>query len=135
MEIEERKNEQNNLERKISFRVTAKEYERLETDFKKTIYRKFSEYLRQVLLKKEITINHRNASMDEFLEELSELQYQLRFIGINYNQAVKKLNTVARILEFKNWLQHYENTQKILVKKIETINRRIEQFAEQWWQE
>jgi hypothetical protein len=71
--------------------------------------------------------------MDDFLEELSELQYQLRFIGLNFNQAVKKLNSLNRIPEFKLWLQQYEITRTILLRKIETINNRIEQFAEQWW--
>jgi hypothetical protein len=135
MENEKRKKEKKNLERKISFRVTGAEYEKLEKDFQKTVYRKFSEYLRQVLIKKEVIVYERNGSMDDFLEELSDLQYQLRFIGINYNQAVKKLNSLNRIPEFKTWLQQYENIQRILLHKIGKINSRIEQFADLWWQE
>jgi hypothetical protein len=45
MENEEKEKQTKNLDRKISFRVTNTEYEKLEREFKKTVYRKFSEYL------------------------------------------------------------------------------------------
>lgn len=56
--------------------------------------KKLSEYSRQVLLGKPITVLYRNESMDKILEELALLRKELNAVGNNLNQTVHKLHSV-----------------------------------------
>ena len=91
-----------------------------------------SEYLRKVLLDKPITINQRNQSFDDFMAEMIVLRKELNAIGINFNQAVKKLNALEQITEIKSWLGDYNLSGQILIKKITEIKSKINQINDQW---
>ena len=67
--------------RRISVRLKESEYRALEEQFKKSTCRKFSEYLRNIMLAKPITIRYRNASADAFLTEMIGLKKELSAIG------------------------------------------------------
>ena len=91
-----------------------------------------SEYVRKVLLDKAITINQRNQSLDDFMAEMIVLRKELNAIGINFNQAVKKLNALEQITEIKSWLGDYNLSGQILIKKITEIKSKINQINDQW---
>ncbi len=116
----------------ITLRLTLVEYEQLNSRFKTTTCRKFSDYLRKVLLTGKVTVLTRNQSLDDFMTEMIELRNQLSAIGNNFNQAVKKLHTLQQITEFKTWIITNELQRKILFNKIDEIKNRINQFAEKW---
>ncbi len=84
----------------ITLRLTIVEYEQLNSRFKTTTCRKFSDYLRKVLLTGKVTVLTRNQSLDDFMTEMIELRNQLSAIGSNFNQAVRKLHTLQQITEF-----------------------------------
>ena len=63
--------------KRISIRLKETEFNKLEAEFKKTTCRKFSEYLRNIMLAKPITIRYRNASADAFLAEMIGLKKEL----------------------------------------------------------
>jgi len=67
----------------ITLRLTAAEYQLLNSRFKATTCRKFSDYLRKVLLTGKVTIHTRNQSLDDFMAEMIELRNELSAIGNN----------------------------------------------------
>jgi hypothetical protein len=81
----------NNRSRLLQVRLTAKELEKIHTNFSQSACRKLSDYIRKVLLDKPITVNQRNQSPDDFMAELIVLRNELNAIGNNFNQAVKRL--------------------------------------------
>ena len=73
--------------------------------------------------------------MDDFMTELILLRNELSAIGNNCNQVVKKLHLLQTIPEFKTWLFLNESAKESLVKKVEEIKLRINQFSDEWSQE
>jgi hypothetical protein len=91
--------------------------------------------MRYVLLEKKITVFKRNKSMDDFMAELILLRSELNAIGNNYNQVVKKLHSMQSITEIKVWFLINESAKESLVKKVDEIKLRINQFSDKWSQE
>ena len=116
----------------ISFRVKPKEYDTIHGQFSKTTCRKLSEYIRNVLLQKPVVIKYRNESADQFLAEMILLKNELNAIGNNYNQSVKRLHTMERIPEVKNWLQNDQVFRENFLKKTEQIRERMDQIYRLW---
>lgn len=116
----------------ISFRVKPKEYDTIHCHFSKTNCRKLSEYARNVLLQKPVTIKYRNESADNFLAEMILLKNELNAIGNNYNQAVKKLHTLDRVPEINNWLTSNKKTHELFLEKTEQIRERMDQIYRLW---
>lgn len=102
----------------ISFRVKAEEYNIINGFFESTTCRKLSEYVRKVLLKKPVTVNHRNQSADEILSALNQLKKELSAVGNNFNQSVHKLHTLDTIPEIKLWSRLPNHRAKIYCRKL-----------------
>lgn len=126
--------ENSNRTRIVGLRLTPAEYARIERKWKATTCRKLSEYIRKYLLNKPITTNYRNQSLDEFMFEIIRLRTELKALGNNFNQAVKKLHTLQQIPEFKTWIITHELECRILFNKVEEINKYIEKISRKWLQ-
>jgi hypothetical protein len=128
------KDENSKREKWLHLRLNADEYRQLQTGFKRTTCRKISEYARKILLSKPVTVNHRNASLDELMTELIRLRNELSAAGNNFNQAVKKLNSLSRIEQFQSWLTAYESDKRKLLDHIEKIKNHIAETSKKWLQ-
>lgn len=129
------KKEKINRNRKLTVRFTDAEFNKIEISFKTSTKRKLSEYVRYVLLDKPITVYTRDKSLDEIIIVLTLLKSELSAIGNNFNQAVKKLHTMDRIVEIKSWAEWNEKHRQLFMQKTEEINQKISQLVSQWWQE
>ncbi|WP_428229160.1 plasmid mobilization protein [Flavobacterium sp.] len=118
----------------VGLRFTPAEYARIERKWKATTCRKLSEYIRKYLFNKPITTNYRNQSLDEFMFEIIRLRAELKALGNNFNQAVKKLHTLQQIPEFKTWIINHELERRLLFNKVEEINKYIEKISRKWLQ-
>lgn len=116
----------------ISFRVKPKEYDIIYGRFTKTTCRKLSEYARNVLLEKPVTVKFRNESADNFLAEMISLKSELNAIGHNYNQAVKRLHIMDRVPEVIAWLQRENIFREDFQKQMERISERMDQIHRLW---
>ena len=116
----------------ITLRLTLAEWEQLNSRFKATTCRIFSDYLRKVLLTGKVTVLTRNQSLDDFMTEVISLRNELSALGSNYNQAVHKLHLLNQIPEFREWILRYYFNHEIFTNKVEEIKKRINQFAEKW---
>jgi len=126
-------NEENNNRTKwLHLRLSPDEYAKVHRQFKRTTARKLSEYARKVLLSKPVTVNHRNQSLDELMTELIRLRNELTAAGNNFNQAVKKLNSLSQISQFRDWIMEYEYDKRKLLEQIEEIKNHISETSKKW---
>ncbi|MET0636147.1 MAG: plasmid mobilization relaxosome protein MobC [Chitinophagaceae bacterium] len=116
----------------ISFRVKPREYEAIYRHFRGSTSLKLSEYARKVLLQKPVVVKYRNESADDFLAEMLTLKKELNSIGINFNQAVKKLHTTDNFPEVKIWLLTAKPTINLFMKQTEKILERLDQIHRIW---
>lgn len=130
-----KRKEKSRLIRKVTVRFTEGEYNRIEASFKNSTKRKLSEYIRSVLLCKPITVYSRNQSLDDFVAEMILLRNELKAIGNNFNQTVKKLHTMDTDAEIKAWALLNETSKHLFFKKADEINLKITQIADKWSQE
>ena len=121
--------------RRICIRLKETEFNKLEAEFKRTTCRKFSEYVRDLMLSKPITVRYRNASADAFLTEMIGLKNELSTIGNNFNQMVKRLHVLSDVQGIKAWVIMGESAKQNLLKKVQDIREKMIQFHEQWSQE
>jgi hypothetical protein len=126
--------QEENRARKITTRFKPGEFLLIDRRFKKTRFRKLSEYIRAVLLEKSITIYHRDQSMDEMLEELALLRRELNAIGHNLNQAVRQINAAPDKAESRLWLSLMSVIGSKIDPAIAGIKDRIQIFSELWSQ-
>lgn len=128
------KGENNNRTKWLHVRLTENEYEQLLKKVQKTTCRKTSEYARKILLAKPVTINHRNASFDEVMVELTRIRRELAAVGSNLNQAVKRLHALSQIADFRGWLESYEDDKARLIVLVNEINSYIGKASKIWLQ-
>ena len=119
---------------RVTLRFNESEFEKIQEKIKNTWFRNLSSYIRYVLLEKKIVTLYRNQSMDELMEELIQLRRELNFIGHNFNQTVKKLNSVIDMPEAIYWQEMLNVSKKELEPGIKNIKEKINQFADLWSQ-
>jgi hypothetical protein len=117
-----------------NLRFTPEEYQLLETRFKKTPFRKLSEYMRDVLLEKPVTVNYRDKAMDDVLEEMIMLRQELNAIGNNLNQAMRNINSTHGNADAKLWMNLLSVINNKLEPSIKQIKERMNQYADIWSQ-
>lgn len=115
-------------------RLKPDEYELLNNRFKKTRFRKLSEYLRSVLLEKPVTVNYRDKAMDEVLEEMVLLRRELNAIGNNLNQAMHHIHAAHGHADAKLWGNLLSAVNSKVEPAINQIKERMNQFADIWSQ-
>ena len=123
-----------NRTRFVGLRFTETEHQKLTDQSSKTITPEISEYIRRILFNKEITLKHRNQSLDEFMAEMILMRKELNAIGNNFNQAVKKLHTLNHISELRSWIIIYDAANQDMLNKVTEIKNRINLISDTWLQ-
>jgi len=118
----------------MNTRFTPEEYEIIRSRFKKSMFRKMSEYSRSVLLQKPVIFTYRDKSMDDMLEELILLRRELNYFGNNFNQAVHKLNSVMGMPDAKLWEEALAVLRDQLEPSIREIKDKLNNYSEIWSQ-
>lgn len=126
--------ENNNRKRRIYVRLTDKEFTMLESRCKNTTCRSVSDYVRHCLFNKPITTIARDASADEAIMQMSQLNRELNAIGSNFNQLVRKVNVSSQAAEIKGLLLLFDSQKKTLLSKIDEIKVQLQKLAEKWLQ-
>jgi len=126
--------ENNNRKKRIYVRLTDKEFTTLESRCKNTTCRSVSDYVRRCLFSKTITTITRDASADEAIMQMSHLIRELNAIGSNFNQLVRKVNTISQGAEIKGLLLLFESQKKAMFSKIDEVKEQVQKLAEKWLQ-
>jgi hypothetical protein len=127
-------NEEENRSHILLTRLKPAEFTLIDNRFKKTRFRKLSEYIRSVLLEKPSTVMYRDKSMDEILEELILLRRELNAIGNNLNQAVRNINSGHPNADTRVWLNLLGVINGELEPSIIKIKERMNKYADIWSQ-
>jgi chromatin segregation and condensation protein Rec8/ScpA/Scc1 (kleisin family) len=125
---------QGNKTKWLHVRLSAEEQELVQKRFKTTTCRKLSEYVRNKLLDKHLTNYYRNKSLDDFMAELILLRTELNHIGNNFNQAVRKLNSMRLQDHPDSWAKMYDKDRIKVIGQVLEIQDHMQKFAEQWLQ-
>jgi len=118
----------------IGLRLTATEYDKIKGKCARSTTPQLSEYIRRIILGKPVTMFTRDRSMDEFMIEMMRLRKELNSIGVNFNQAVKKLNAMDKSGEIKTWASVHEIDRRALLKQVEMIGEWIGKMGDRWLQ-
>jgi hypothetical protein len=122
------------LTRVLLTRFKQTEYDQLNNRFRKSRFRKLSEYVRSVLLEKPVTVTYRDKAMDDVLEEMILLRQELNAIGNNLNQAMRSINGAHGDADTRLWM----NLMSIIHSKVEPsvkqIKERMNEYADIWSQ-
>jgi hypothetical protein len=127
-------NEDANRLKRVTTRFKEDEFKLIDNRFKKTRFRKLSEYIRSVLLEKSVTVMYRDKSMDEVLEELILLRKELNAIGNNLNQTVRNINSAHGGADTRLWINLLGIINSKLEPSINQIKDRMNNYAELWSQ-
>lgn len=83
--------------KKVTVRFTEKEYEQLKTQMKNSDYISMSRFLRDKVLNKRVKIKRDIEYTDrDFRNQINSLSSVVAKIGVDYNQATKKFNTLCK---------------------------------------
>jgi len=118
----------------VGVRFTIEEFGKLQEKSRHSTTPQLSEFIRRCVFDKPIVIKHRNQSLDEFMAVLMELRKELSFIGHNFNQSVRLLNTFKDGASAHTFIKQYEADRENIFKKVENIESRIHQIADLWLQ-
>jgi hypothetical protein len=116
----------------LTIRMKPDEYKFLNKRLASTTCRSLSEYSRKVLLERSITVTSRDKSMDDVLEELILLRKEVNFFGNNFNQVVRKLNSVSGMPDAAIWQSLLEVLRDQIEPSMTQIKERISNYSDLW---
>ncbi|RFZ92939.1 plasmid mobilization relaxosome protein MobC [Mucilaginibacter conchicola] len=120
--------------RRITLRLTAEEFAELEGNWKNSTVRKLSDFVRRLIFGRKFTVYTRNKSMDELLEELGLLRRELNAIGVNFNQAVHRLNMLDHAPQMQAWVMRFEQDKERYFTAVAAIELKLVSLNEIWLQ-
>jgi len=118
----------------IGLRLTGLEYAELEKSWKNSTVKKLSEFVRRVIFGRKITVYSRNKSLDELVAELVVLKRELHAIGVNFNQAVRRLNMTDHSPQMQAWVERFGRDRDAYLALFEEVKSKINSVSEQWLQ-
>ena len=118
----------------LHVRLSEDEYKLIHKQFDSTTCRKMSEYARKKLLEKHLTTYYRNKSLDDLMAELMPVRKSLLALSNNFNQAIRKLNSMQQSDYAQGWIKAYEREVNIALQQVAEVNIHIQKFAGQWLQ-
>lgn len=119
---------------KVTIRLTANEFLRINRQFEQSSCTRMSQYIRTMLLKGKITLNYHNQSLDNLVEELKSHRKELNALGNNFNQVVKKLNGCQETHEIVYWTSIAAAKQQSLLGMVDDIKKRMGSISDVWLQ-
>jgi hypothetical protein len=118
----------------IGLRLNKEEFDKLDEGWKKSTIRKLSEYVRRVLFGKRITVYSRSRSLDELVAELVVLKRELNAIGVNFNQAVHRLNMLDHSPQMQVWVERFGRDRDRFFVMMDEVRDKVNSISEQWLQ-
>ncbi|AWK04810.1 plasmid mobilization relaxosome protein MobC [Flavobacterium crocinum] len=118
----------------LHIRLTKEELHIIDRNFKASVCRKRSDFVRRNLLRKPIVMKYRNESLDKLLQELIQLRTQLSLMGNNFNQSVRKLHTLYEISDLRVWIMALDSDRDRYFSLVDEIKKHIENLAKKWLQ-
>lgn len=126
--------ENSKITRYVGLCFTHEQYDQIHNKLKATTCRTLSEYIRNHLIGKPITINYRDQTLDEYLSQIIQLRAELNLLVISYNESLKMRGSNELIPEYTDWFISSEQQRKSILHKVDEIKNNILKIAEKWLQ-
>lgn len=117
----------------LSVVVDEQQYQHLQARRKETTCRSMTEYLRRIAFQQPVTVNHRNASLEDLITELSLARRQLALVAEALRESAEKIN-VDLPAELSEWAKQHQKERQIALSHIEKIYELTKQAAKIWLQ-
>jgi len=125
---------ENQLKHLIRVRVNEKVYRRLTTLQRQGDCRSICELARRILSKEQITLLHKNVSMNGPMEELAGIRKELKAIGININQQTHYFHRSQSAAERAYYAGKTASLYKQVDQQVEKVLKLVNQLAQEWLQ-
>ena len=122
----------------LTVRMTEEEFKVVEERSRQSACGTISEYARQTLMGKPIILRYHNQSLDNFTNSMVPLKKDLKNIGANFNQVVRRLNALKHIGDLQEWILLNEQDKTRFFRQMENIFGAITamtQAIKQWSRE
>jgi hypothetical protein len=117
--------------RRLCICLPIHEYDAIAAQAANSSIHHLSGYCRKLLFRQPPTLFHRNRSLDDLMEEMILLRNELKNIGNDLSESVKRFPGPG-LPEYREWLLSQESVLKILMEKIEQIKDKIHSISDQW---
>lgn len=124
----------NNLCCTIYVKVDPDCYQRLKDQCAKTTCRSLAEYIRRLVLLEPVTINHRDASLDGLVNELSLTRRHLADAVQAFQLSAQRISAATSGQPLPHWLKEHENDRDRVAALIEQIYEHCKKAAYLWLQ-
>lgn len=124
----------NNLCRTIYIKVDPECYQRLKDQCAKTTCRSLAEYIRRLVLLEPVTINHRDASLDGLVNELSLTRRHLADAVLAFQLSAQRISAATAGQPLTHWLKEHESDRDRVTTLIEQIYEHCKKVAYLWLQ-
>ncbi|MBE9462060.1 hypothetical protein ACFP1I_12550 [Dyadobacter subterraneus] len=105
----------------------------LEKEVQQSTARSRSEFIRNKLLDRAVTLKYRNVSLDDCTEQLAQLKEELKTACYSFEMAAQKLHQMPRSTDAAHWLISFELERRNLLKQAEKISTYLEKFSSYDW--
>jgi hypothetical protein len=119
----------------LTVRMTEEEFRAVEALCRQSACGSLSEYARKTLMGKPVILRYRNQSLDDFMTGMLPLQKELKTIGANFNQALRRLHTLKQFGDLQQWILLNEQDKTRLFRQIDTISTTVTQAYQLWSRE
>lgn len=120
------------LTHKVFTRIGKTKYEELDELLKSSACRTMSALLRDILMRRNITVQTHDITLDKTMEQLSAIRKELHAIGININQITHRFNIYPdfehRIFLATEAAAQYKRTEV----KVDELLSLIAKLSERW---
>ncbi len=118
----------------VGLHFTAKEYERLQEKFRRSCFRSFAPFVRDILFNRPITIKYRNESADDFLQEALKIKKELTRVGESVRQAVSTVSVKQDSASFQEAAMMLKEALSTYQEEMGRLNEKMVQIYELWLQ-
>lgn len=120
--------------RTVYFQVDAARYQSLKEKCAQSTCRSLAEYLRKLILQEPVTVNYRNASLEDLITELSLTRRLLADAVRAFELSALNVSSVTGQQQLSSWLKTHESDRAQIVALIDQIHQYCRKTTYLWLQ-
>lgn len=118
----------------ITCNVTPEDYAKIKQRYQSSTCRSVSEYTRNILLNKPITLLYRDQSLDDLIEEIVVLNNEINILKNKQQELIEKLDQYPEIQGLRESLKMLEQVTQMFCQRITEIKVQFEKITSKWSQ-
>lgn len=123
-----------NQSRTVYFQIEPAQYRVLKDRCAQSTCRSLAEYIRKLILAEPVTVNHREASLEDLITELSYTRRQLSDAVQAFEQSAQKVSAAIDEHQAAVWLKEHQKDRAIIIGLIDQIYQHSKKTALVWLQ-